>query len=94
MADAQIYEQAGIANPGNQCYFNSTLQALASCPSIYKILLSRRVVDSSILQVIKEQNFLDIKLEIAPFVPVKLVALILVDDKVLDESEPFTSNVF
>lgn len=63
MAEDQTYKQTGIANRGNQCYFNSTLQALASCPSVYNILLGRRIIDNTILQVIKDQKLLNIQLE-------------------------------
>ena len=44
MSKTQEIKHPGIENPGNQCYFNSILQALASCNSIFKILINRNFI--------------------------------------------------
>ena len=56
-------KHSGISNPGNQCYFNSMMQALASCLSVYTIAKSRKDADDTILKVIKKYNLVDIQLE-------------------------------
>ena len=57
-------KHVGISNPGNQCYFNSIMQALATCVSIYKIIKTRKDDDDKILNVIRKYGFLDIQLKI------------------------------
>ena len=63
MSKTEEIKHPGIENPGNQCYFNSILQALASCNSIFKILINRRIYDGDMIIVIKKYNLLDIQLE-------------------------------
>jgi ubiquitin C-terminal hydrolase len=60
--DSEI-KHSGISNPGNQCYFNSMMQALASCSSIYEIIKSRQTIDDKVLSVIRKYNLIEIELE-------------------------------
>lgn len=57
-----IIKKRGIFNNGNQCYFNSTLQALSSCESIYDIIINNKINDNKYLTIIKKYGFLNIYL--------------------------------
>jgi ubiquitin C-terminal hydrolase len=57
-AMADLQKHSGIINPGNQCYFNSLIQALASCKSIFIILCRNKMIDDLLLDTILEHDLL------------------------------------